>query len=347
MNRGKSHCGILHEYFPRIQAPRLVTFEFTSPESPSNKPNSLIFVGGLTDGLCTVPYVSEIAKALEPTSWSLFSVLLSSSYNGFGVSSLDLDIEEIGRCVQFIRDLKANRLPGAPSDNGKIVLMGHSTGSQDVLHYLYAPNPLLKDPKFDVGLQYLHRPELDGAIMQAPASDREAILYLVKQAEESAAAQSAYDQLIKAAKERTLTEENTDVILSMDLTAKLGLPGNAPLSARRFLSLASPDSPQNPAQDDVFSSDLNDKRLQETFGQIGSRGLLKSKLVGLISGCDEYCPPYVDKEKLLERWQAATEAGGALWDAETSGIIPGASHNVQDEGQEWMIERIVRYLKSI
>ncbi|KAJ5792878.1 uncharacterized protein N7503_008856 [Penicillium pulvis] len=330
-----SHSGVLHEF-----APRLVAFEFTSPEKP-NKPNSLIFVGGLTDGFSTVPYVAPLAKTLEPTDWSVFSILLTSSYNGFGVSSLDLDVEEIAQCVQFIRNLKG--------ESGKVVLMGHSTGSQDVLHYLHSPNPLPKDSDFDIGLKYLTRPVLDGAIMQAPVSDREAIKHHVETSDQPSEGRGAYEQLVSAAKRQPWTHDKIDSILPMNMTGMLGLPGNAPLSARRFLSLVSPDSPQNPAADDLFSSDLTDKRHQETFGQIGSRGILnpKSKFLILYSGSDEYCPPWVNKEALLQKWQQATEAGGASWDTENGGIVSGACHNVSGEGQEDLISRVVRYLQSI
>jgi hypothetical protein len=304
----------------------------------------LIFVGGLTDGFCTVPYVSELVAALEDTDWSVFSTLLSSSYNGFGVGSLDRDVEEIGQCVRFIRGLKADRIPGAPSKNGKIVVMGHSTGSQDVLHYIHASNPLPKT-EIDLGLQYMHRPELDGAIMQAPVSDREAVLAILKSAKDPQA-RVAYDQLVSSARKEPWTVDQFESILPMNMTAKLGLPGDAPLSARRFLSLASPDSPEKPSQDDLFSSDLSDQRHQETFGQIANRGILQSSLLVLYSGSDEYCPPWVDKENLMQRWQRATEAGGAKWDA-NSGVVPGASHNVKNEGQKDLIDRVSRYLKSL
>jgi hypothetical protein len=306
----------------------------------------LIFVGGLTDGFCTVPYVSKLAKALEDTDWSLFSILLTSSYNGFGTGHLDRDVEELGICVQFIRDLKADRLPGAPSASGKIAIMGHSTGSQDVLRYLHAPNPL-PQTDYDIGLHYIVRPELDGAIMQAPVSDREAILATVKSAHDQSEAQRAYDKIVDSAKTQLCTADGSDSILSMNTLATVGLPGDAPITARRFLSLASPDSPANPSEEDLFSSDLSDKRLEETFGAIGSRAILQSKLCVLYSGSDEYCPSWVNKEALMGRWKQATEAGGAKWDAETSGIVPGASHNVQDEGQQDLIDRVVRYLKSI
>ncbi|OQE42619.1 hypothetical protein PENNAL_c0690G03065 [Penicillium nalgiovense] len=308
-SRGPSHSGVLHEY-----APKLVAFEFTPPTDGVNKINSLIFVGGLTDGLCTVPYVSKLANALENTEWSVFSVLLSSSYSGWGVGSLDRDVEEIGQCVRFIRDLKASRQPGAMTKAGKIVIMGHSTG------------------------------KLDGAILQAPVSDRESLLAIIESSSQPDELRKIYDQLVSSAQEQPYTADKNDSILPMNLTAKLSYPADAPLSARRFLSLVSPHSPDNPSNNDLFSSDLSNKRLQETFRMIGTQDMVKSKLLALYSGKDEYCPHWVDKEKLLQRWQQATEAGGVKWDAENSGVVPGASHNVRDEGQQDLIDRVLRYL---
>lgn len=43
------------------------------------------------------------------------------------------------------------------------MLLGHSTGCQDVMEYL-------------TGIGHEKRPAIDGAIIQAPASDREAIV---------------------------------------------------------------------------------------------------------------------------------------------------------------------------
>lgn len=68
----------------------------------------------------------------------------SSAYTNFGTSSLDVDVEEMSKLVALLR----------PSHK-TIVIMGHSTGSQDVLHYL------------------LNKTGVDGGIMQAPVSDRE------------------------------------------------------------------------------------------------------------------------------------------------------------------------------
>ncbi|KAJ5601503.1 hypothetical protein N7510_011037 [Penicillium lagena] len=334
-NRGLSHPG----------APRLVAFEFTSPANAGNKKNSLIFIGGLTDGLCTVPYVSKLAEALEETEWSLFSILLSSSYGGWGVSSLDRDVEEIAQCVRYIRDLKSSRLPGAPSQSGKIVIMGHSTGSQDVLHYIYSANPLVAN-EFQKGVQHLVRPELDGAILQAPCSDREAFMMHREASAEPHKIRGVFDQLVHFARSQPYTEDKSDSLLPLNMTSMLGLPPD-PLSARRFLSLASPDSPANPSEDDLFSSDLSDERLKQTFGMIATQGIMRSKLMVLYSGEDEYCPEWVDKEKLLRRWKAAAEAGGASWDVENSAIVAGASHAVDSIGQAELVERVLRYLRSL
>ncbi|KAK1142995.1 hypothetical protein N8T08_007059 [Aspergillus melleus] len=334
-----SYPGVLHQY-----APRLVAFEFISSNQSTPKPNSLLFVGGLTDGLGTVPYVAEIAKALEPTDWSLFSLVLSSSYLGWGIGSLDQDVEEIAQCVEFVRAHKARTTSGIAS-TPKVVVMGHSTGSQDVLHYLYSANPLpQRSPDQEVGLDLKHltRPPLDGAIMQAPMSDREAVQHLGQTSTEPNEFRGAYDQLVNFARLQEPTE-----ILPLKLTDKVGFPGDTPLNARRFLSLTSPDSPANPALDDLFSSDLTDQRLAETFGVVRERGLLGAKLMALYSGSDEYAAPWVDKEALMKRWEKATNAGGEeKWD-ENSAVVKGASHNVKADGQAELIERVLRYLGTV
>ncbi|KAB8272117.1 hypothetical protein BDV30DRAFT_134738 [Aspergillus minisclerotigenes] len=310
----QSHSGILHEY-----APRLTAFEFNPGPK---KQHSLLFVGGLTDGLLTVPYVSALAKAFESTEWTVFNVLLSSSYLGWGVESLDKDVTELAQCVNFVRGLKPQ---------GKVVLMGHSTGSQDVLHYLHSPNPLPG--------QENSRPVLDGAIMQAPVSDREHILHLAHSNQE---VRGAYEQLVNFARLQA-----PQSLLPLNLTAVVGWPDNTGISCRRFLSLASPESPEKPAEDDLFSSDLKDQRLKETFGAIAERGLVKGRLAALYSGNDEYALPSVDKEALLRRWKEATNAGGVEKWSEYSGVIPGATHNVKDEGQDWLVERVLQYLNSV
>lgn len=337
----------------KSQAPRLTAFEFTTPSTPQTpKPNSILFVGGLTDGLGTVPYVAPLAKALESTDWSLFWVLLSSSYGGWGVSSLDQDVEEIAQCVQYVQGYKS----GSSEAGGKVVVMGHSTGSQDVLHYLHSPNPLpQRKDEFQGRLKHLVRPTLDGVIMQAPMSDREGLLRSLKEVEgtlQETELRAAYDQCVDFAKRQPFTTgdggQKLNAILPLNLTAKLDFPSDTPLSARRFLSLASPDSPEHPAEDDLFSSDLTDQRLAQTFGVVGDRGLVKGKMMFLYSGNDDYAAPWVNKEALMQRWKEAANAKGVeKYDSEGSAVIPGAAHNVQNEGQGELIARVTRYLSNL
>ncbi|KAI7975777.1 hypothetical protein EIK77_005527 [Talaromyces pinophilus] len=328
---------------------RLVAFEYITPNA-NEKPHSLVFIGGLGDGLCTVPYLKNLAAGLESTEWALFSFIPSSAYDMWGTGRLGQDVEDIAQCVKYIAKYKKQT-----EQSPKIVIMGHSTGSQDVLHYLYSPNPLSTDSVFDKGLRHINRPALNGAIMQAPVSDREGILDALTDEDgnfRDAEVEGAYRQLVEMSKTCTYSSGNAyDVILPLSLTSKIGYPP-APITARRFLSLISPDAPENPGEDDLFSSDLTDKRLQETFGMIATRDLLKTKLLVLYSGSDEHVPKKLDKAKLLERWRAATDKSyQKVWDEENSGIVPGASHNLggdgEDDARQDLVNRVKSYLEDV
>ncbi|RFU23722.1 hypothetical protein B7463_g12615, partial [Scytalidium lignicola] len=274
--------GILHHY-----TETLVTFEYTS--NTANKPHGLLFIGGLGDGLATTSYMSDIARALQPTQWSLFTLSLSSSYGQWGLGHLDRDTDEIAECARYILDYKATKY-----DNSKIVLMGHSTGSQAVLHYLHRPNPHINTPTFDPYLQHVARPALGGAIMQAPVSDREAIQWVLKEGlagKPPSDLQLVFNRLLSIAKDSLTRDQSFDTLLPLSLTSQI-YPRNTP-------------------------------------------GLLKDKLVVLISGADQSIPDWVDKEKLWQRWKNAVDHGGKdqVWDDEYSGVIPGASHALSNDDQ--------------
>ncbi|EEP82505.1 conserved hypothetical protein [Uncinocarpus reesii 1704] len=260
--------GTLHHY-----SEKLCAFEYGSA-SERPKPHSLLFIGGLSDGLGTVPYIKDLAKTLEPTSWSVFAVLLSSSYNGWGMVSLDKDVEEIGNCVKYVKTYKSAKNGDTPT---MVALMGHSTGSQDVLHYLYS-------------VSAPDRPQVEGAILQAPVSDRENLLQFLRAGDAATPSEEltkVYDGLVYLAKVN-VTNCSKNAILPLASTARIGLDPEVPMSSHRFLSLASPDSPESPLEDDLFSSDLGDERLEQTFGAICSKGILKGSLLVLPGGSDEY-----------------------------------------------------------
>lgn len=326
-----------------------MTFEYTS--STIHKPHSLLFLGGLGDGIATTSYMADLVSALQSTKWSLFTLNLTSSYQAWGLGHLDRDTDEIAQCIQYVKDYKSTKF-----GNGKIVLMGHSTGSQDVLHYLYRPNPHASSPAFDPGLQRINRLALDGAVMQASVSDREAILWVLKEGiggKSSSEVRAIYEKLEAMAKEAASHGQSFDTMLPLSMTSQIGYPSNTPISCRRFLSLVSPESPQSPSEDDLFSSDLSDEQLGKTFGMIKQQGLLKYKLLVLFSGADQSVPDWVNKEKLLSRWQNATDHNGEaqIWDQDYSAIIPGASHALSNDDQagprKSLVERVSGYLHAL
>ena len=113
-----------------------------------NSSNAIVFVAGLTNTLDSVPYVRPLSEALEKEGWCFVQLLTSSSGYGFAHGSLDRDTSEMSSAVSTLRKM----------GKSKIVIMGHSTGSQDVIHYVNG-----------------NYERVDGVIAQAPVSDREAI----------------------------------------------------------------------------------------------------------------------------------------------------------------------------
>ncbi|KAJ6153628.1 hypothetical protein N7470_006587 [Penicillium chermesinum] len=315
-------------------------FEFTNNSSvPHGRPHTLLFIAGLNDGLPTVPYVEHIAKALKPTKWSLFWVQLSSAYGAWGTSSLSKDIGEIFKCINFIRDLRKMRSPH--EEHGKMVLMGHSTGCQDILYYLTDTKSGCRGD-INPTVPLASRRVLDGAILQAPVSDREELHMNLRRSQNPHDAWATYHQLVSLAMSQPPLE-----LLPLAMTTKMGFTLDTPFNGYRFLSIASPESPGSPSDDDMFSSDLPDAALAKTFGRVSACGKLKGQLLVLYSECDEYVPSEVDKRALMQRWERATNAGGEQkWDPE-SGLIPGAIHNVEFHGQDWLIARVHGYLQRV
>ncbi|KAF8847713.1 DUF1749-domain-containing protein [Acephala macrosclerotiorum] len=282
--------GFVHNYTPRLTA-----FEHTPHSVYGTSQNVILFIGGLFDGLQTVPYVSKISDALSPT-WTLAQVHLSSSYTGWGTASLRQDVKELSKCVSYFRGIKS----------GKIVLMGHSTGCQDVMEYLTGPG---KET----------RPPIDAGIIQAPVSDREATLMSTSPED--------YKSSCEAAKKMVDADEGNE-ILSSKLT---NMP--CPISAYRWLSLLSPN---HDGDDDYFSSDLTDEQLTKTFGSLPA-GV---PLCILYSGSDEHVPQSIDKAALVRRWIEIAKKGKGVVDEGYSGVVKGATHNLAKDKEEVVLSLV-------
>ena len=131
----------------------LPVFE-VGPEKPSG---NVVFIPGLTDGPLGLSYLHNLSEELQNftlrdvhTPFRLLMPTLSSSYLGFGVSSLEQDVKEI--------DALLNSVPMGERKNNPLVLIGHSTGCQDLVRYM----------RHGANAKYV-----SGVIFQAPVSDRE------------------------------------------------------------------------------------------------------------------------------------------------------------------------------
>lgn len=289
-----------------FKAPRLAAFEHTPKDAATPPQNLILFVGGLFDGLHTVPYTSSIAEALPPT-WTIAQALLSSSYSGWGTSSLQKDVKELSKCITYFRTIKS----------GKIVLFGHSTGCQDVMEYLTGPGHESRAP-------------IDGGIIQAPVSDREAMVQEMSP--------ELYKSSCAAAQAMVDAGEGDDILPSRE-THRFFVA----VSAKRWLSLASPN---HDGDDDYFSSDLTDEQLMKSFGSLPAR----TPLCILMSDADEYMPKNIDKVALTKNWIDFVKKGEGKVDEEHSIPVEGASHNLSGNSEEvvsGLVHKVLGFLNGL
>jgi pimeloyl-ACP methyl ester carboxylesterase len=296
-----AHSGTAHKY-----TERLIAFEHTpsSTSTSTSTPHTLLWIGGLTDGLLTVPYPSLIAASL-PSTWRITEVLLSSSYAGWGTGSLSRDARELGECVTYFKKLRPGR---------RIVLMGHSTGCQDIMEYL-------------LGKGSEEREGVDGMILQGGVSDREAWEDYYKDGEKrqilEAAIRLSKDLVDKGKGQDVLSPEVNPVIKDM----------GGPLSAYRAYSLLAKGG-----DDDYFSSDLSDDHFKTTFGRIPKT----TPVCFLLGAEDPYVPKSVDRAALIQRWTRIIRSGGGIVDDEDGGVIPGAHHNLDGDPEEVVQDLVKR-----
>lgn len=185
--------------------------------------------------------------------------------------------------------------------------------------------------EYVTGPDHDSRPKIDGGIIQAPGSDREAFEMVLPKdllAESISVAQS----LVK--------EGKPDAILP-----KFSTPGflDLPVTASRWLSLTSPN---HDGEDDYFSSDLTDEQLKKTFGSWPK----ETKFCVLFSGNDEWVPKSIDKEAMMKRWIGFVKEGGGVVDEVSSGVVVGATHNLNgDDGKivSELVGRVVGFLKGL
>ncbi|CAI5462927.1 unnamed protein product [Closterium sp. Yama58-4] len=264
----------------------------------SDFPRHVIILGGLTDGLLPTQYTARLASSLAAAHWSLLQTQLSSSYFGYGAASLEQDTTEIDELIAYI--IKRYQA-------SEVVLVGHSTGCQDIVAYLKSAKAT-------------HRSTVKAAILQAPTSDREC---MEEQAREGGKeAEEAFEEMKRAAQAMVAGGRGAEMMpRSADPLA--------PITAYRFHSLACTGG-----ADDMFSSDFSDEELKERLGHMAAWPSLV-----MLSGEDQYVPRTIDKEKLLRRLCAAM--GGA-----TPALIAGADHSLSNNVDE-AVTVITDFIKKL
>lgn len=111
---------------------------------------AVVLIGGLYDGINTLPYAESLSEYLKSKNISLIQPILPSSYHGFGHSSIHEDAKHLDILLRCINSkLRIT----------KVVILGHSTGCQDIM--AYASSYQCPD-----GMAV-------GAILQGPVSDRD------------------------------------------------------------------------------------------------------------------------------------------------------------------------------
>jgi alpha-beta hydrolase superfamily lysophospholipase len=296
-----AQTGQLHRY-----SKRLIAFEHSTLTNEASQ-NIILWIGGLGDGIHTVSYPAILSRQL-PAGWSLAQVQLLSSLNGWGTGSLQRDVKEIAQCVDYFRKLKG--------ESSTVVLMGHSTGCQDLMEYVTGPG-------------HEQRPRINGAILQAPVSDRESLANTMSE--------EARNKIIQTAEDYVRDGRISDALPASISGAYLG---RLPISAYRWLSLLKEDG-----DDDYFSSDLPYEKVKKTFGAFPAH----SPLLILFSGADEHVPEAVNVQNMMDRWcQVVKSSSGVL--SSSSGIIPGAHHNLEQDDDrvvQELVQRVSTFVKEL
>ena len=179
------------------------------------------------------------------------------------------------------------------------------------------------------------RPKIDGTIFQASVSDRETLASWLS---------SDDYQSSCAIAQSYISEGRGEDILPFKLTTSSFQ--TTPLSARRWISLASP-GPDHEGEDDYFSSDFDDERLSKIFGELAKTDK-RIRISFLYSGSDQYVPSTIDKFKLVEKWHEHIRRGGGMID-EGSGLVHGASHTLKEGGKplEDLVGRVIGFLERL
>lgn len=192
---------------------------------------------------------------------------------------------------------------------------------------------------------------MQGAILQAPLSDRDALT--VFKVHKDAELKVLFEKCMRLI---TTVPENEHKTHLLPLSWTMPLFGRAPLSVSRFLDLASPSSPENLRQEDFFSHDLLESRLNGTFGQVGARQVLarqtkaaQPSVLILISESDEVASQPATAQDLFQKWEKALASHSdrpvALHSEST--CIKDANHDISGSSPAQQKAKLVSFREAL
>ncbi|TKY86513.1 hypothetical protein EX895_004662 [Sporisorium graminicola] len=317
--------------------------------------HSLIFLPGLTDTIGGLPYLPRLAERLRKHGFSLVQPQLTCHLGGYGQCTLEGDAQEIANCVAHLRSLPSKR-------KGKVVLMGHSTGCQEVIAYL------LSSTRATSALT-----RIDGGILQAPVSDRE--FYEKTRNEASEQERNEMDRELQHATQLVQAGQGATLMPRKD-TATSTLPTDPEDPPNGSASSAATESGNTTAvlslamtayrtwslkakggHDDFFSSDLDDALIRTNTP--GSRSMGRAiknlqagadpetkdtpRILALIGEKDEYVPDGY-QAVLLKRWTELLEATGGF----QATILKDADHRADGQvATDHLLQLVDTFLANI
>mmetsp|Transcript_13342 Transcript_13342/g.27235 ORF Transcript_13342/g.27235 Transcript_13342/m.27235 type:complete len:295 (+) Transcript_13342:97-981(+) len=238
------------------------SFGLTTLIKPGSSPSSdyLILLGGLSDALLPCPYTVPLADACTSNNVTFVNPLLRTSSLQFGFGSLDTDVSDLDELITYLTSLNEGASPN-------FILVGHSTGCQQSIHFLRTS-------------QYASK--ISGVILQAPVSDRETDednAKWVELAEEMCASGKGDEFLPRAA-------------------------FWAPITATRFRSLYALVADGDDYFSSDLSEAQMTSRLSHVSSLLSSPTASLSFCVAAYAMNDEYVPPSTDIDALLARFES-------------------------------------------
>lgn len=298
--------GDLFRYQTRALEPRYKERVLQAFESPIRHGHTrfAIYVGGLEDGFLAQDYVEQLAAECDRLGWGFVQPLLSSSYRGFGISSLARDVSEMSDLLSHLVSYR---------DARTFAIVGFAAGCNIAVHLLAKSPPQL-------------RKMIRAVVLQAPISSREM---------SSITDDEVMRNVLLTEANRLVLEGNGGVLLP-------GLHhGVAPITARRYTSLIGRGGPDDVFSSDFSDRELA-ARLghMSTVGQHEARGMASEALpehpglrvLFVLSLADEFVPDHINQRELS--WRFVRACGSADSQEVGSLLIEHASHSLREQRRE-------------